>query len=70
MPVFGIRQQGSFGLDKGYDDGNWVFKGDLSQVSGQLKEIPNVPIVTMAEDEKQLLVVGRERRNSRAEIEV
>ena len=57
----GIRDplQGSFGLDKGYDDGNWIFKGDLSQVSGNLKEIPNLPIVTMAEDEKQLLVVDR-----------
>jgi tetratricopeptide (TPR) repeat protein len=57
----GIRdpQLGSFGLDKGYDDGRWIFKGDLSQVSGKLKEIPNLPIVTMAEDEKQLLVVDR-----------
>jgi tetratricopeptide (TPR) repeat protein len=56
----GIRdpQQGSFALDKGHDDGNWIFKGDLSQVSGNLKEIPNLPIVTMAEDEK-LLVVDR-----------
>jgi tetratricopeptide (TPR) repeat protein len=58
----GIRdpQQGSFALDKGHDDGNWIFKGDLSQVSGTLKEIPNLPIVTMAEDEKQLLVVNRD----------
>jgi len=57
----GIRDplQARFGLDKGYDDGNWIFTGDLSQVSGKLKEIPNVPIVTMAEDEKQLLVVNR-----------
>ena len=57
----GIRdpQQGSFALDKGHDDGNWIFKGDLSEVWGKLKEIPNVPIVTMAEDEKQLLVVDR-----------
>jgi Flp pilus assembly protein TadD len=46
-------------LDKGHDDGNWIFKGDLSQVSGTLKEIPNLPVVTMAEDEKQLLVVDR-----------
>jgi len=57
----GIRDplQGNFALDKGHDDGNWTFKGDLSQVSGTLKEIPNLPIVTMAEDEKQLLVVDR-----------
>src|SRR4029079_14470543 len=47
----------SFGLDKGYDDGQWVFKGDLSQVSGKLKTIPEVPIITMAEDAKEIRVI-------------
>jgi tetratricopeptide (TPR) repeat protein len=55
----GIRdpERPAFGLAKGYDDGNWVFRGNLSQVSGQLKEIPNVPIVTMAEDQKEIRVL-------------
>lgn len=71
----GIRdpQEGSFGLDKGYDDGRWIFKGDLSQVSGSLKEIPNLPIVTMAEDQKQIRVINRRdvlpERKSRFEKE-
>lgn len=57
----GIRdpQQPTFGLGKGYDDGHWIFKGDLTQVSGTLKEIPNVPIVTMAEDQKEIKVSDR-----------
>src|SRR5262249_30827704 len=46
-----------FRLDKGYDDGRWIFQGDLSQVSGKLKAIPDVPIVTMAQDKKELRVI-------------
>ncbi|MEW5975619.1 MAG: tetratricopeptide repeat protein [Acidobacteriota bacterium] len=48
-----------FDLGKGYDDGRWIFTGDLSGVSGKLREIPNVPIVTMAEDRKELRVVAK-----------
>ena len=55
-----------FGLDKGYDDGRWIFQGDLSQVSGKLKEIPRLPIVVMAEDRTELKVLDRRRRPARA----
>ena len=48
-----------FGLDKGYDDGRWIFQGDLSRVSGKLKEIPRLPIVVMAEDRTELRVLDR-----------
>ena len=41
----------------GYDDGRWIFAGDTSTVSGKLKEIPDLPIVTMATDEATLRVV-------------
>ena len=60
----GIRDpiQTEFGLDKGYDDGHWVFKGDLSKVSGELKSIPNLPIVTMAEDQKEIRVVNKQSK--------
>ncbi len=34
----------------GYDDGAWRLDGDTSGVSGALKEIPDLPIVTLAED--------------------
>jgi tetratricopeptide (TPR) repeat protein len=35
---------------KGYDDGKWVFTGSLSDVSAAAKEIPDVPIVVIAQD--------------------
>lgn len=38
------------------DNRSWTFDGDLSNVSGALKSIPNVPIVTMAEDQLTLQV--------------
>ncbi|HEY2462288.1 MAG TPA: tetratricopeptide repeat protein [Candidatus Acidoferrum sp.] len=40
-----------------YDDGKWVFTGGTSQVSGERKEIPNLPIVTVAENTKTLRVL-------------
>ncbi|MFN8007495.1 MAG: tetratricopeptide repeat protein [Terriglobia bacterium] len=57
----GVRDpiHSGFGLDKGYDDGSWIFKGDLAQVSGKLKEIPDLPIITMAEDQKEIRIVDK-----------
>jgi len=57
----GIRDplHAGFGLDKGFDDGRWIFAGDLTQVSGKLKAIPDVPIVTMAQDTKELRVIEK-----------
>jgi Tfp pilus assembly protein PilF len=54
----GVRDpsQGPFETTKDYDEGRWVFTGDTSKVSGALKEIPNLPIVTMAEAEVTLPV--------------
>jgi Tfp pilus assembly protein PilF len=55
----GVRDpsQGPFEATKDYDEGRWVFTGDTSNVSGEAKEIPNLPIVTMAEAEVTLPVV-------------
>ncbi len=54
----GIRDpaQGPFETTKDFDDGHWVFTGDTSKVSGAVKEIPDLPIVTMAESEVTLPV--------------
>jgi Tfp pilus assembly protein PilF len=54
----GVRDpsQASFETTKDYDEGRWVFTGDTSKVSGELKEIPDVPIVTMAEAQVTLPV--------------
>jgi tetratricopeptide (TPR) repeat protein len=46
-----------FQMDKGYDDGRWVFTGRTSDVAGEIKAIPNLPIVVMAEDTVALRVV-------------
>ncbi|MEE8304601.1 MAG: tetratricopeptide repeat protein, partial [Candidatus Tectomicrobia bacterium] len=46
----GVRdpQQSTFALSPHYDDGDWVFTGDTSTVSGPTKSIPDLPIVVMA----------------------
>ncbi len=46
-------------VNANYDNGKWVFNGDLSGVSGKIKEIPNLPIVTMAEDTVTLKVIDK-----------
>jgi tetratricopeptide (TPR) repeat protein len=40
-----------------FDDRRFVFTGDTSDVSGELKEIPTLPIVVMDEDEVELAVI-------------
>jgi Flp pilus assembly protein TadD len=42
-----------------YDDRHYLFTGDTSQVVGELKQIPNLPITTVAEDTKSLRVLPR-----------
>jgi Tfp pilus assembly protein PilF len=41
-----------------YDDGRWLFTGDTSHVSGQIKAIPDIPITVMAEASASLNVIG------------
>jgi len=42
-----------------YDDRRFAFTGDTSKVSGNLKTIPNLPIIVLAEDTKTLRVLPR-----------
>jgi Flp pilus assembly protein TadD len=42
-----------------YDDRTLVFTGDTSKVSGKLKYVPDLPILTLAEDEVTLPVAPR-----------
>src|SRR5205085_4025949 len=48
-----------FGLSKSFDDGQWVFTGDTSRVSGGIKSIPDIPITVMAEALASLRVIAR-----------
>ncbi len=45
-------------VTKNYDDGRWLFSGDLSTVSAAEKKIPNVPIVVIAQDSVTLPVAS------------
>ena len=40
-----------------YDDGQWTFTGDTSDVSGGIKAIPDIPTTVMAEAEASLVVI-------------
>ena len=55
----GVRdpEDTDFQVDKGYDDGRWVWTGDTSDVAGKIKAIPNLPIVVMASAKANLKVV-------------
>jgi tetratricopeptide (TPR) repeat protein len=46
-------------VTKDYDDGHWLFNGDLSTVSAKDKKIPDVPIVVMSEDSKTVPVEAK-----------
>ena len=42
---------------RSYDDGRWLFSGDTSAVSGQIKAIPDIPTTVMAQSQATLTVV-------------
>ena len=42
-----------------YDDRKWAFTGDTSAVAGKLKEVPTLPITVVAQDTKELRVIGK-----------
>jgi tetratricopeptide (TPR) repeat protein len=46
---------------RSYDDGRWLFNGDTSGVSGQIKSIPNLPITVMAQAETAIAVIDKDR---------
>ena len=54
----GVRdpEDTDFQVDKGYDDGKWVWHGDTSDVAGKIKAIPNLPIIVMASAKATLQV--------------
>jgi len=42
---------------RSYDDGRWLFSGDTSTVSGQIKAIPDIPTTVMAQSQATVAVV-------------
>ena len=61
----GERAPGSPAAAKDFDNGKWVFTGDTSKVSGQIKSIPDVPIITLAESKASLTIDTAGTANSR-----
>jgi tetratricopeptide (TPR) repeat protein len=57
----GVRDPAHQGYSVGpdHDDGRWVFTGDTSRVSGEIKAIPDLPVTTMATGEAVLKVLPR-----------
>ncbi len=55
----GVRdpEDTDFQVDKGYDDGKWVWTGNTADVAGKIKAIPNLPIIEMAAATATLEVV-------------
>ncbi len=53
-------------VTKSYDDGPWVFQGDLSQVSAKFKQIPDVPIVVIAQGSVTVPVRGAPAKGAAA----
>jgi Flp pilus assembly protein TadD len=45
-------------MNKDHDDRKWAFTGDLADVASKQKAIPNLPIITVAEDTKTLRVLA------------
>jgi tetratricopeptide (TPR) repeat protein len=58
----GVRDpaQPAFSLAADHDDGRWLFTGDTSKVSGQIKAIPEIPITDMARAEATLRVAAKD----------
>ncbi|GAC1674752.1 MAG: hypothetical protein PVS2B2_09170 [Candidatus Acidiferrum sp.] len=53
-----------------HDDTKYVFNGDSSNVSGNLKKIPDLPIITVAEDTKTLRVLPRKSAAPQAQVQL
>ncbi|GAB4243426.1 MAG: hypothetical protein Kow00109_19200 [Acidobacteriota bacterium] len=52
----------------GFDNGRWIFTGDLRGVSGKLKAIPDLPITVLAEAEVTLPVVAADAEVKRGKL--
>jgi tetratricopeptide (TPR) repeat protein len=50
-----------FSVAAGHDTGRWLFNGDLSRVSGAMKQIPKLPVTVMATSTATLRVLPPDR---------
>jgi Flp pilus assembly protein TadD len=53
-----------------YDDRKWAFSSTVTNVSGDPKQVPDLPIITVAEDSKTLRVLPRNAAAPVAEVKL
>jgi tetratricopeptide (TPR) repeat protein len=55
----GVRdpEDTDYSVGKGHDDGQWVFTGDTSDVAGEVKAIPDIPITVISTDRAEIPVL-------------
>jgi tetratricopeptide (TPR) repeat protein len=66
----GVRDpdQKTFALAPAHDDGRFIFTGDTSKVSGEIKAIPDIPTTVMAQAQAVLAVVARDAKVPDAQV--
>jgi len=65
----GERAPGTAAATKDYDNGVWMFTGDTSKVSGPVKSIPDLPVVTLAESNATLKVDSNRAEQTLTHVE-
>ncbi len=62
----GVRDPGDtdYSVGRGHDDGRWVFTGDTSDVAGQVKAIPDIPITVISTDQAEIPVRPADEREA------
>jgi tetratricopeptide (TPR) repeat protein len=55
----GIRdpEHTDYSVGPGHDDGRWIFTGDTADVSGEMKEVPDIPITVISTDRAEIPVL-------------
>jgi Flp pilus assembly protein TadD len=57
-PVNSVRSPQS-SVTQSHDDRQWAFDADTSDVSGKIKSVPDLPVITITEDTKTVRVLPR-----------
>jgi tetratricopeptide (TPR) repeat protein len=57
----GVRdpEDTDYSLAKGHDDGRWVFTGDTSDVVGEIKDVPDIPITVISTAQAEIPVLPK-----------
>jgi len=71
LPFAGVKDsnQPPDAVTPDYDDRKWLFKGlDPRTIAGELKTVPNLPVITVAEDTKALNIIAKTAAASQPKV--